>query len=195
MDYVIMIVIVGVCCNPMFEPFEFKIPSNVKIINSNIKLPDFPELDLDCLKKEVNCLFLEVLSQLECGILPELEELLEKISFIDISENWQFHVAQKLYTNKGDYYPFFIGCGTNYKQIISDEYKVPYNNTFKGIYPIHANEGDRIYVIISKEQDSDISRIDMNGYTIPFKTIENYPYYIYESLNTYNEGNYTITIS
>ena len=40
--------------------------------------------EIECLKKKVICEYNEILRQLECGIQPDIENLLEEISLIDI---------------------------------------------------------------------------------------------------------------
>lgn len=43
--------------------------------------------DLERVKCETVNMLLEILSQLECGIQPKLDNILNKLSFIDIYEN------------------------------------------------------------------------------------------------------------
>ena len=81
---IIVVIAVDVCkCrNPLPEKFEFEI---VDPIISNV----FPEdnnsyFNLDELKEKTICNYLHILDQLECGIQPDLEMLLEEISLINI---------------------------------------------------------------------------------------------------------------
>jgi len=78
-------------CNPVPEPFEFKIPEKVKVVK-DVKFPRLPELfplvnDLRELKNKIICEYLEIIDNLECGIRPDLEFLLEEISLVEIEEN------------------------------------------------------------------------------------------------------------
>ena len=75
-------------CNPIPEPFEFEIQnakySNLK--NSHIEL--FPqENNLWELKDKIIYEYLRIIDNLECGIHPDLEFLLEEISLVEIMEN------------------------------------------------------------------------------------------------------------
>lgn len=66
-------------CNPVPEQFEFEIP-NINIIPID---PIIPEVsNIGELKKKIICEYLGILNNLECGIKPNLEFLLEEISLI-----------------------------------------------------------------------------------------------------------------
>ena len=52
-----------------------------------IHLEIFEDFDLQELKDKVICEYERIIHQLECGIQPDLEFLLEEISLIDIYEN------------------------------------------------------------------------------------------------------------
>lgn len=78
-------------CNPVPEPFEFKLPEKTQII-TGVKSPQLPELfpmvnNLQELKNKIICEFLGIIDNLECGIRPDLEFLLEEISLVEIEEN------------------------------------------------------------------------------------------------------------
>ena len=74
-------------CNPVSEPFEFKIgdcnhsnnPSFIELFPQNNNLQE--------LKDKVICEYLKIIDSLECGIHLDLEFLLEEISLIEILEN------------------------------------------------------------------------------------------------------------
>lgn len=76
-------------CNPIPEPFEFKIKDRRSLNNSNISLIElFPqENNLQELKNKIIYEYLKVIDNLECGIHPDLEFLLEEISLVEIMEN------------------------------------------------------------------------------------------------------------
>lgn len=79
-----IIVVVDRCnCRPTYEPFEFEIldsfPQYSVIINSE-------NFDVSELKNKIICEYLEIIKQLECGIQPDLEFLLEEISLIVCSK-------------------------------------------------------------------------------------------------------------
>ena len=65
-------------CNPIQQPFEFKIKED-----NYTELEEYSP-DICGLKSEIIFEFQDVIHKLKCGIQPELEFLLEKISYIDI---------------------------------------------------------------------------------------------------------------
>lgn len=74
-------------CNPVPKPFEYTIEENSrKKIRGDFK-ELFPiEINLDKLKEKLICEFEETLDKLECGLHPDLEFLLQDISWIYIKE-------------------------------------------------------------------------------------------------------------
>ena len=78
---------VGVCkCNPLPEKFEFIIQDSGNYSNNTIEISqeDSNYYNTDQLKEKTICDFLHILDQLECGIQPDLEIILEEISLINI---------------------------------------------------------------------------------------------------------------
>lgn len=86
-------------CGEAPMPFEFQI-DDTPIIISNIscKLPNKTDR-IDCLIKKVIQEYFDILNKLECGIQPDLENILEEISLIEIRKNWNFNIAKKLSTS------------------------------------------------------------------------------------------------
>lgn len=88
-------------CNPISqEPFEFNI-TEVKgyIFNSKVKLPNTTDHS-DCLKERIIQDYFSIISQLECGIKPDIETLLEEISLIDMKNNFNFNnIEKRIYSN------------------------------------------------------------------------------------------------
>lgn len=73
------------CCNPVSKPYEFPI---IEKESPPIYIQDyFPKIkDLCALKHKTIEDFKHILLQLECGMQPDLEFLLEEISLIYIYE-------------------------------------------------------------------------------------------------------------
>lgn len=79
--------VVDVCkCykNPIPEKFEFKIEEKDSLISNIFPQDNNSYYNLDELKEKTICDFMHVLDQLECGIQPDLEIILEEISLINI---------------------------------------------------------------------------------------------------------------
>lgn len=62
---------------------EFPIPDSI-VMYPKLNLVRQSIDEIECLKKKVICEYNEILRQLECGIQPDIENLLEEISLIDI---------------------------------------------------------------------------------------------------------------
>jgi len=74
------------CIELDFRLKEFEIKDPPKE-NPTIHLDIFDNIDIQELKDKVICEYNRIIHQLECGIQPDLEFLLEEISLIDIYEN------------------------------------------------------------------------------------------------------------
>jgi len=93
------------------------------------------------------------------------------------------------------YYPYFIGCGNIYTDIVSQEYSRRYNDSPQGSFNVHCEEGQRVFIVIASEAASQIEQIEMNDFNIPMdvSTVEGYT--VYTSKNTYVEGDYVIDVN
>lgn len=79
------------CNKPYFGPIIFDIPESVITLSreNNIKFPDLDKSDkTDCLKRKIIKEYLDILQNLECGIQPNIENILQEISLIDIKTNY-----------------------------------------------------------------------------------------------------------
>ena len=76
-------------CNPIPEPFEFKIKDSVRLNNLNGYSTELfsQQNNLQELKDKIIYEYLKVIDNLECGIHTDLEFLLEEISLVEIMEN------------------------------------------------------------------------------------------------------------
>lgn len=81
-------------CNPIQEKFEFPIidPESISIISNNSSLiedykPSCADDDICKLKKKIVLEYKKIIKQLECGIQPDLEFLLQEISLVYISND------------------------------------------------------------------------------------------------------------
>ena len=93
-------------CNPTPEPFEYTIKQKTGKIRNGDFRQLFPiEIDVDELKEKLICEFEEILDKLECGLHPDLEFLLEDLSWI--------YIKEKIFENNAIYLPpvNYIGFG------------------------------------------------------------------------------------
>lgn len=89
-------------CGPVPEPIEFDIIENPSIyINSGIILPNKID-NYCCLIKKIIQEYLDIINKLECGIQPDLENLLQEISLIEIKDNKNFYITKKIYDSNVD---------------------------------------------------------------------------------------------
>lgn len=84
-------------CNPINEPFEFKICDASYVNPSRIELPYGNDSDLCALRNKILSDYCDILNKLECGIQLDLEFILEKISIMDINNNCSFNSLKQIY--------------------------------------------------------------------------------------------------
>lgn len=84
-------------CGEVPSPFEFQINDNLIIIsnNTNCILPNKTDR-LNCLMEKIIQDYLDIINKLECGIQPDLENILEEISLIEIRRNQNINIAKKI---------------------------------------------------------------------------------------------------
>ena len=87
-------------CNAIqHDPIEFKIDSTpLKYMNIGVILPNETEDDC-CLMNKIIQEFFDIINKLECGIQPDIENILEEISLLDMKNNWNFSVAKEVYSS------------------------------------------------------------------------------------------------
>lgn len=95
------------------------------------------------------------------------------------------------------YYPFFMGSGTDWEDIVNEKYVRDLNDgKLRGGYNINVeHDGDYMFIIIPSSREHEIVRFDMNGYEIPIIVLNNQKYTIYQSANTYRRGLFNIDIT
>lgn len=93
------------CCPPQNEPYEFKIPDTTQILKKRIKCVTIPvNPDLDKIKCEVINGYLDILTQLECGVYDfNLDCLKNKISKIEL-EKYKSTIVEDDYEDYGGYW-------------------------------------------------------------------------------------------
>lgn len=94
------------------------------------------------------------------------------------------------------YFPFFIGSGQKWDDIVRHSNARPFDGSVKGEYDVRVeNEGDHIFIIIPASLKDQMVRADMNGFEIPFEVTNSEKYIIYSSVNTYRKGVYGIDLT
>lgn len=83
-------------CNPPTEDKEIIINKKPKSSFNNIKLPNTQDKTSE-LKCEIIQDFLDIIDKLECGIQPDLQEILEELSIIDLNME-SFNISKKVYS-------------------------------------------------------------------------------------------------
>ena len=85
------------------DPFEFEIKDELVYFYSDYNLlPDIKNNDLDKLQKRIICDFTKVIRQLECGIQPDIEIILEEISLIYMNNYNYYGVVRKATEDNDD---------------------------------------------------------------------------------------------
>lgn len=86
-------------CGDAPVPFEFPICDKPIIIsNIDFVLPNSKDKS-KCLMEKIIQDYFDIINKLECGIQPDLENILEEISLIEMKNNWNFSVAKKVYSS------------------------------------------------------------------------------------------------
>lgn len=87
------------CSDVSHTPIEFNIDSTPSsYVNYKTLLPNETNDDY-CLMEKTVYDFISVINKLECGIQPDIEEILQEISLIDMKNNWNFSVAKEVYAS------------------------------------------------------------------------------------------------
>lgn len=102
-------------------------------------------------------------------------------------------------TNVSGVKPFYVGSGTLYTDIISDDYKQNIKATPAGTYNVTV-ENNEDYVFFVVPASMTINSATMSGFTFPLQAPQNVivdgnDYKVYKSSNTYDAGVITIVIS
>lgn len=185
------------CCNPTSQIIEFPIvDTNFPDINIHKCFCQNYE-ELCKLKQKIICEYWDIIHKLNCGILPDLEFLLQEISLIYAINNEGIGVEISNTMNEIITLDrFYIGAASNYEDILSTEYIRQLDNKS---YDVVFKQNDYLFLILPLELDYQFQRADMNGFEIPFNKeqikINDNDFIIYTSLNRYNEGIYNIDIT
>lgn len=99
---------------------------------------------------------------------------------------------QKTVTMASD---FFIGAGNSYEDVYDPSKSIPYDGDPTGRYPVHIEQGQRIYIVLPTADVSKIEQIEINDFNLPMTTSEVGIYTVYESINTYIEDDCYIDIN
>lgn len=96
------------------------------------------------------------------------------------------------------YDSFFVGCSTNYTNIMNLEHIVILKDK-KANVNISCSDGDNIFIVLAKSLRDWFIRADMSGVEIEFSesevTINNKQYVVFTSNKTYQTGTYNIDIN
>lgn len=103
------------------------------------------------------------------------------------------------------YFPYFIGAGEAYTDIMKPAYVIPYNGHLTGSFNVSVREGDRLFIIIptylrdSMVRTNIVGEIvasaDMNGFEIPFDESTVGELTVFTSKNIYQAGIYNIDVT
>lgn len=86
-------------CNPPVENGSIVIKGKTPPSYKGIKLPNSTDKTEE-LRCEIIQDFLDVIDNLECGIQPDLQELLEELSILEIMNTGSFNITKQIYASK-----------------------------------------------------------------------------------------------
>lgn len=97
------------------------------------------------------------------------------------------------------YNSYWLGAGKNYQEVMDIAHIIPITSGLRGAYDIVFEQGDHLYVILSRSLRDQFIRADMNSFEIPFNetviTVDDREYCVLESINAYMAGTYNIDIN
>ena len=103
------------------------------------------------------------------------------------------------------YFPYFIGAGNVYTDIMNPEHAIPFNGKLTGSFNVTVNEGEKLFIIIptylrdtiirTNILGEEIASVDMNGFEIPFDESTVDTLTVFTSKNTYQAGTYNIDVT
>ena len=103
------------------------------------------------------------------------------------------------------YFPYFIGAGNAYTDVMNPEHAIPYNGKLTGSFNVSVNQGERLFIIIptylrdtiirTNILGEEIASVDMNGFEIPFDESTVDTLTVFTSKNTYTQGTYNIDVT
>lgn len=89
-------------CGPVPEPIEFEITGTPSVyINGGVILPNKTDNSC-CLAEKIIQEYSDIINKLECGIQPDLENLLQEISLMEINNNKNFGFTKEIYNSAID---------------------------------------------------------------------------------------------
>ena len=111
-------------------------------------------------------------------------------------------IAGRVYTRQRTVevlYPFLMGSGQVFTDIIKPENQKVLEGTLEGAYDVTVeNEDEHLFIIIPASRRQEFRRADMNGLglkvEIPLVPTEYENFVVYKSANTYKAGTYNIDI-
>lgn len=102
-------------------------------------------------------------------------------------------------------FPYFIGAGSQYTDIMNPTYAIPYNGTLVGSFDVAVHQGDRLFIIIPTYLRDTIVRtnlvgdvicsVDMSEFEVPMDESTVDTLTVFTSMNTYDAGVYTLDVS
>lgn len=93
-------------CKPVLEPFEFEL-GDIKLTIPK-KFPELFPVEPNIDKDKLICEYEEIINKLECGYKPDLESLLQELSWI--------YIKEKIFENNVIYTPPTIYIGFDYEE-------------------------------------------------------------------------------
>ena len=82
-------------CGSVPQPFETEIPTSIYHNSSVTFEMPFCGSEKDCLKEKIIQDFLDIIDKLECGIQPDLENIIEEISIIEMKKDWNLGIVRE----------------------------------------------------------------------------------------------------
>lgn len=187
-------------CGEAPQPFETEITvSTYHSPNITFNMP-FCNTEKDCLKDKIIQDFLDIIDRLECGIQPDLENIIEEISLIEMKKDWNLGIVRE--KKSCNYLTVYSGWADTVENInIENGIKIDVkNNSFT------TAEGEGLFVWLAIPSNLSIDSVENTRFYGDFIQnnliqIENqsiyntdYKVYYYEFLGLPSDNRYNVIL-
>lgn len=151
-------------------------------------------INLEQKKEQTYQNYLEILDQLEQGIRPDIQCLINNIAIIKYCEleNYDPYKESEYQDMKNSEFIMYIGSGVSVESIINNSNKKivkKVTGEYKVIVPV---DGNKIYFILPSDQHIDDAFL--NGFLMPLQHSTYDGYNVYSTISTYTSGIYKIQL-
>lgn len=188
-------------CGSVPQPFETEIPISIYHNSSVTFEMPFCGNERDYLKEKIIQDFLDIIDKLECGIQPDLENIIEEISIIEMKKDWNLGIVREKKTCSFLYaYSGWTNTAENIRIQDGDKINIE-NKSFV------TAKGENFFIWFAIPSDMSIKSVENTRFPGDFiqdnliqiedQTINNntYKVYYYEFLGLPSDNRYNVILN